>query len=296
MLKMLFYKKLSKLLFLVLFIPGTLSAQFPDFVGSLLNVERTANNLSTKEGSYAGLSYMIDKQSSFFVPSLVNAHNYLNNRPNIPDKLNWDPNFVLVSRSKDWGVTLGEMEFQKIGSIKRYGNYLNIWRRDRKGNWKIHLRAEVENYGKKNEDAVAKPIEYFEPDDKWYLKHRSQVRLGQREEVVMQSDLLFSTVLKANNAAAYDEFLEENVRFYYPWRSEIKGKKDVLDFLRSERIEITTEPTSVGRAYSGEYAYTSGTATVKGLEDKITKFNYVRVWKLQEDYQWRVLVEFMFER
>lgn len=293
---MLFYKKLSKLLFLVLFIPGTLSAQFPDFVGSLLNVERTANNLSTKEGSYAGLSYMIDKQSSFFVPSLVNAHNYLNNRPNIPDKLNWDPNFVLVSRSKDWGVTLGEMEFQKIGSIKRYGNYLNIWRRDRKGNWKIHLRAEVENYGKKNEDAVAKPIEYFEPDDKWYLKHRSQVRLGQREEVVMQSDLLFSTVLKANNAAAYDEFLEENVRFYYPWRSEIKGKKDVLDFLRSERIEITTEPTSVGRAYSGEYAYTSGTATVKGLEDKITKFNYVRVWKLQEDYQWRVLVEFMFER
>lgn len=294
--KMLFNKKLSNLLFLVLFVPGTLSAQLPDYVAGLLNVERTANNLSAREGSYAGLSYMIDKQSSFFVPSLVNAHNYLNNRPNIPDKLNWDPNFVLVSRSKDWGVTLGSMEFQKIGSIKRYGNYLTVWRRDRKGNWKIHIRAEVENYGKKDKDEPAVPIEYFEPDDEWYLKHRSQVRLGQREEVVMQSDLLFSTVLKANNVAAYEEFLEEDVHFYYPWKSEIKNKKDVLSFLKSERIEITTEPTSVGRAYSGEYAYTSGTATVTGLEDKITKFNYVRVWKLQEDYQWRVLVEFMFER
>lgn len=289
---MIVYKKNIYYLLFVLFIPFGSYAQLPDYVGSLLHIERTASNLSQSEGPYQGLSYIIDKESSFYVPSLVNAYNYLNNRPNIPDKLSWQPNLALVARSRDWGVTVGNMAFQKMGAIKRHGNYLTVWKKDRKGRWKVHIRAEVENYGKDNNTS----LEYLEPDDEWYLKHRSQVRLGQREEVVMQSDQLFSTVLKANNQAAYDEFLEDDVHFFYPWKKEIRGKNNVIDFLKKEKIEITTEPLSVGRAYSGEYAYTSGTATVMGLNDQLTKFNYIRVWKVQEDYQWKVLIEFMFER
>lgn len=183
------------------------------------------------------------------------------------------------------------MEFQKVGAIKRYGQYLTVWRRDKKGNWKVHLRAEVENFGK----GPKSDLVYYEPDDSWYLKHRSKVRLQQREEVVMQSDELFSTILKANNETAFNEFLADDVRYYYPWEGEIEGKKNVLAFLKKQRIEITTEPSGVGRAYSGEYAYTSGTATVRSKE-KVVKFNYVRIWQLKDDYQWRVIIEMMFER
>lgn len=183
------------------------------------------------------------------------------------------------------------MEFQKVGAVKRNGQYLTVWRRDKKGNWKVHIRAEVENYGKGGKSDLI----YYEPDNSWYLKHRSKVRLQQREEVVTQSDELFSTVLKANNEAAFSEFLSDDVRYYYPWEDEIEGKANVLAFLKKKRIEITTEPTGVGRAYSGEYAYTSGTATVRSKE-KLVKFNYIRIWQLKDDYQWRVIMEMMFER
>jgi len=147
----------------------------------------------------------------------------------------------------------------------------------------------VEHEGEKPEAGLV----YYEPDGSRYLRHRSKARLEQREEVVMQSDQLFSTVLKADNEAAFREFLAEDVRCYYPREGEIEGKENVLAFLKEKNIE--TAPSGVGRAYSGEYAYTTGTATVRTGE-KETKLGYVRVWQLKNDYQWRVLAEMMFER
>lgn len=288
-------KRISKYSLITVFVCSMtfsgVQAQLPEKVGSLISADRTAAGLAKREGPHKAFLSIVDKESTLYVPSPVDALNYLNNRPNIPDVMSWTPNFALVSKSLDWGVTSGPMEFQKVGAIKRFGQYLTVWRRDRKGNWKVHVRAEVENFGK----GPKSDLVFYEPDDSWYLKHRSNVRLQQREEVVTQSDELFSTVLKADNVAAFQEFLADDVRYYYPWEAEIEGKQNVLDFLKKKRIEITTDPADVGRAYSGEYAYTSGTATVRSKE-KVVKFNYIRIWQLKDDYQWRVIIEMMFER
>lgn len=274
------------------FIPShILFAQLPEKVGGLITADRNAAIIAKAQGPHAAFSSIIDKTSIFYVPSAVNALNYLNNRPNIPDVLNWEPNFALVSKSLEFGVTSGSMEFQKVGAIKRYGQYLTIWKRDKKGVWKVDLRALVENYGKQ----TAKDLKFQEPDDSWYLKHRSQVRLKQREDIVQSTDQLFSTIAKRDTEAAYREFMADEVRFYYPWQNEIEGKNNVINFIKKQRIDIVTEPLKVGRAYSGEYAYSQGTATIHS-KDKAVKFNYIRVWELKDDYQWRVILEMMFER
>jgi ketosteroid isomerase-like protein len=287
---------LKKLIYTISFIliGGVLvpaSAQLPNKVGGLISADRNAAIIAKNQTPHAAFMSIIDKESVFYVPSEVNALNYLTNRPNIPDVMSWQPNFALVSKSLDWGVTSGQIQFQKMGAIKRYGQYITVWRRGKKGDWKVDIRVEVENFGKN------KPAEltYLEPDDSWYLKHRSQVRLKQREDVVLSTDQLFSTVLKADNQAAYKEFLAAAVRFYYPWQEEIIGKDNVLSFLKKQRVEITTEPQSVGRAYSGEFAYSFGNATVAS-KDKTVKFNYLRIWQLNDDFQWRVIMEMLFER
>ncbi|MCA5004968.1 YybH family protein [Sphingobacterium bovistauri] len=268
-----------------------LLAQLPEKVGGLITADRNAAIISKAQTPHAAFSSIIDKTSTFYVPSAVNAFNYLNNRPNIPDVMAWEPNFALVSKSLEFGVTSGNMEFQKVGAVKRYGQYLTIWKRDKKGVWKVDLRAEVENYGKQ----AAKDLTYQEPDDSWYLKHRSQVRLKQREDIISSTDQLFSTISKRDTEAAYREFMADEVRFYYPWQNEIEGKNNVVNFIKKQRIDIVTEPLKVGRTYSGEYAYSQGTATIHSKE-KAVKFNYIRVWKLQDDFQWRVILEMMFER
>lgn len=273
------------------FVSSVAKAQLPEKIGGLISVDRNAAALAKQESPHSALSSIIDKESVFYVPSAVNAYNYLNNRPNIADVMSWEPNFALLSKSQDFGITSGKIQFQKVGAVQRNGQYIIIWKRNKKGEWKVDLRAEVENYGKQD----AKELIYIEPDDSWYLKHRSKVRLQQREDIIMSNDELFSKVLKADNQAAYKEFLADDVRFYFPWQEEMEGKNNVLNFLKKNRIEIVTEPLKVGRAYSGELAYSLGTATVYD-NDKAIKFNYIRVWELKDDFQWRVALEMLFER
>lgn len=275
----------------LILVSTNLSAQLPDRIGGLVSVDRNAAMLSKQETPHTALSSIIDKESVFYVPSAVNAFNYLNNRPNIADVMTWEPNFALLSKSLDFGITSGKTDFQKVGAVQRTGQYITIWKRNKKGEWKVDLRAEVENYGKNK----PKEMTFVEPDDSWYLKHRSKVRLQQREDIVMSTDELFSTVMKADNQAAYNEFLADDARFYFPWEEEIEGKNSILTFLKKKRLEIITEPLKVGRAYSGELAYSQGTATVID-NDKAMKFNYIRVWQLNDDYQWRVVLEMLFER
>ena len=60
-------------------------------------------------------------------------------------------------------------------------------------------------------------------------------------------------------------------------------------------LDIVTEPEEVNRAYSGEWAYSYGTATVHTAE-KAVPFRYLRIWKMQDDYQWHIQIEMLFER
>ncbi|SFB92509.1 hypothetical protein SAMN05421747_102142 [Parapedobacter composti] len=274
---------------LTLFIPS--SAQLLGKVGSLLAADRTAARLSATVGPHAALLSVVDENTIFFVPSPVEARSYLNNRPNIPDVLTWKPTFAAVAKSMEWGVTAGPMSFQRVGAVKRYGEYLAVWRRDRKGNWKIDLRATVEHHGRKEEP----DLQYIEPDDKDYTRFRTKERIQQRKEIVLQNDQLLSAVLKSNAEVAYGEFVAEDARFYFPWHTPIVGKKNILAFVDKQDIAIEAESLVASRSYSGELAYSYGTAKVATATDQIM-CNYVRIWQLQPDFQWRVVIEMLFER
>jgi len=106
----------------------TLYAQIPEKVGSLLQADKDAAALAKASTPHQAFLSIIDKESTFYVPSAVNAYNYLNNRPNIPDVLNWQPTFALIAKSQEFGVTSGSMDFQKVGARLRHGEYLTVWK------------------------------------------------------------------------------------------------------------------------------------------------------------------------
>ncbi|HWK98658.1 MAG TPA: hypothetical protein VNQ55_01870 [Parapedobacter sp.] len=266
------------------------AAQVPGKVGSLLMADRTAARLSETEGPHAALLSVVDRNSTFFTPAPVDALAYLNNRPNIPDVMTWRPTFAAISKSMEWGVTTGTLSFQRIGAIKRYGEYLTVWRRDRKGNWKINLRAQVEHHGGNNEP----DIRYVEPDDKDYTRFKTKERIQQRKEIVMNNDQLLSTVLKTDAAIAYGEFLAEDARLYFPWKTPVIGKAAILDFVKEQDLAVEAKSLVANRSYSGELAYSYGEASVATASETL-KCNYVRIWQLQPDFQWRVIVEMLFE-
>lgn len=281
--------------------PKSVHGQLPNKVGSLLTAERSLARLAVDETPHEAFLSATGSESVFFAPGPVNGLKHLRNRPNIPDVMRWEPHFSGIAKSMELGFTTGPVSFQRIGAPQRHGNYLNIWKRDRKGVWKISLHAIVEHYGNTHNQALFKRdvprTKFIEPDSSGYLKHRSQVRLNQRKDVVASNDRLFATVLRTDNPFAFGEFLSDSVRFFFPWTDPIQGKEAAIAFLKKQGIDIQTEFVHVDRAYSGELAYTYGDALIRLRKDQAQKpYNYVRVWQRQPDHQWRVIVEFYSER
>lgn len=276
---------------------GSVHAQLPNKVGSLLNAERALAGLARVETPYQALLGVTNAETIYFAPGPVNGLKHMRNRPNIADVMRWEPSFSGIGKSMEFGFTTGPIEFQRVGSPLRHGEYLTIWKRDRKGEWKILVRGVSEHYGRKNTpvEAYLPNAEFIEPDSLGYLKHRSQVRLNQRKDVVSSNDRLFATVLRTDNEYAFSEFLADDVRLIFPWTEPIQGKEEAVKFLTSRGIKILTEMTEVDRAYSGELAYTHGEANFwkDGVRDP---HNYIRVWQRQPDHQWRVIIEFYSEK
>ena len=272
-------------------------SQLPNKVGSLLNADRSLMSLAKTETPYQALLNYTNEETTYFAPGPVNGLRHMKNRPNIADVMDWQTVFSGIGKSMEFGFTTGPINFQRVGSPLRHGEYLTIWKRDRKGEWKILLRGVTEHYGR-----IYTPVaehlpnaEFIEPDSLGFLKHRSQVRLNQRNEVVASNERLFATVLRSDNRLAFEEFLADDVRLIYPWSEPIQGKAEVIDFLISRGEQILTEMEAVDRAYSGELAYSHGTANFwkSGVNNP---HNYIRVWQRQPDHQWRVIIEFYSER
>ncbi|MFB2120591.1 MULTISPECIES: DUF4440 domain-containing protein [Parapedobacter] len=283
---------ISRIGFIVLLLVGShsVNAQVLGKVGSLLMADRTAARLSETKGPYAAWSSVVDRNSTFFTPKPIDALEYLNSRPNIPDVMTWRPTFAAIAKSMEFGVTAGTLSFQRIGAIKRYGEYVTVWRRDRKGNWKIDLRAQIEHHGGNEEP----DLHYVEPDNKDYTRFKTKERIQQRKEIVTSNDQLLSTVLKTDAAIAYGEFLAEDARLYFPWKTPIIGKAAILDFVKEQDLAVQAKSLVANRSYSGELAYSYGEAFVATASETL-QCNYVRIWQLQPDFQWRVIIEMLFE-
>ena len=54
----------------------------------------------------------------------------------------WDPRYAEVFAPGDWGVTWGDWQSWERGAGGRQlgqGRYLNVWKKQRDGSWKVHM-------------------------------------------------------------------------------------------------------------------------------------------------------------
>ena len=56
--------------------------------------------------------------------------------------LSWDPRYAEVFAPGGWGVTWGDWQAYETGAGGRrlgQGRYLNVWKKQRDGSWKVHM-------------------------------------------------------------------------------------------------------------------------------------------------------------
>lgn len=270
--------------------PFVLKAQL-NMVGEIVAADYFSSELASNKGVLAGLKNGVDKNTVFFQPAPEKALNYLKNMPNIPDLMSWKPVMAKIAKSNEWGFTTGPFVSSNNGMQKVYGEYLTVWKRNKKGAWKVAYRAEIKHPKVSNEVG----IDFENPENQKFIMQRSQERLKQREEIITSTDRLMGTVLRADNRVGYDEFLSLESRLLFSGFSPVIGKENIQKFLIKNKIDIKTTPIGVDRSLSGELAFSYGDAKV--IKDNwVQNFYYLRIWELNQDYKWNVLVEMLFEK
>jgi len=278
--------------FVIFFCTGAFAQQDPsEQVNQLISAEYNLSILTAKKGLLTAYQTFGDENSLFYTPAPTPLKLFIKNKPNVPDVMQWKPVYAKVAKSDEWGFTTGRISWQKIGHKKKYGEYLCLWKLDRKGTWRIAHRA-ISEHGK----PVGRTDVIFEsPANNKYRKSRSRARLKQREDIILSTDQLYATILKADNQTAFKEFLTADARTYLPGMEPIVGLTNIQSTLEKQAINIESTEGIVDRAYSGELAFSQGDATIR-QGNKLTKCYYMRIWELQEDAMWKVSVDMYFKK
>ncbi len=256
-------------------------------VSSLVAAENYFAATVKEKGIREGFLKVSDNESIIFRPGPVKAEDFFDKKSEDEGQLSWEPVYAKISRSGDWGFTTGPFVYTSADQSKsNYGQYLSVWRANKKGVWKLALDLGITHPKPQSTPA----LNFTDPKNSKFFRQISPVRLKQREDMIMTSDKLFSNTIRRNRMVAYDVFLGTEARLLFPGYEPVIGKENINSFYNQQEIEISMEPLVANRALGSDLAYTYGTARIT-KNNVIAKFNYVRIWESQEGFKWNVILE-----
>lgn len=256
-------------------------------VSSLVAAENYFAATVKEKGQREGFLRVSDAETIIFRPDPVKAELFYDKKQDDPGELIWEPSFAKISKSGDWGFTTGPFVYTDFKSdSKSYGQYLSVWRANKKGVWKLAI-----DIGSPHPKPEKEPeLKFTDPQSGRFFRQISQARLKQRVDMILTTDKLFGTTLRKNTALAYDSFIADNARLIFPGSLPIEGKDKIQAFYSKEGIQIETEVTNADRSIGSDLAYSYGVARIT-RNGVVSKYNYIRIWETQEGYKWNVIVE-----
>lgn len=273
-------KNITILLFVLL--SSSAFAQISDgTVRSLVNTEEYFNFLVKEKGITKGFDKMIAPKCLFFKPDPVTAKQFFKTHDEDKGQLNWKPEFAMIAKNGDFGFTTGPYTYTN-GENVSYGHYVSVWKSGDDNKWKLVLDAGIPH---------GKPItemkyQYLDPKDHHFTRLLGPLKLKMREDIVYSTDLLLGKVLFDTGLNNFKEFYDDSVRLYFPHHLPFLGKSAAIQFFKSQNFAISSAPTFIDRAFSGDLAYTYGTAIISG-----DAFNYVRIWRINKEMEWNIIMD-----
>ncbi|MEO5911144.1 MAG: hypothetical protein ABIP95_09670 [Pelobium sp.] len=248
---------------------------------SLVNAEEYFNLLANKDGIKKGYLKVLDKDGIVFRPVPLNGTKFYRNEPENSIELSWKPEYAMIAKTGDFGFTTGPYLI-KDGDKEIYGHYVSVWKADSKNIWKLVLNGEISHPKPSSEIK----FEYNSPLDNKYPRLMGPKKIQMREDIVMSTDILLGKALSTSGIKNLYEFYDDKVRVYFPGHLPVIGRNNALKFIKEENLNMTSKPDFADRAFSGDMAYTYGTAEILGKH-----YSYVRIWKIAEEMKWNIILD-----
>jgi hypothetical protein len=255
-------------------------------VDKVIKAEESFDKLVARKGIKDAFLEVADPEGIVFKPQAVNIVSFYTGIDKQPGSLTWKANFARISANGDLGFSAGPYIYQngKNDTDKVYGDYVSIWRADADNKLKLLMDLGIQ-HPEPEEQVVT---DFTEPDTAKLTVPSKDPFNG--KNVILATDKLFNHSLSLSSLASYKEFLSPEGRYYFPGFEPIVGQDKIMKFLDNEDITISAETVNGGRSTSNDLAYTYGTARIK-KGDVVSNYNYVRVWEIDKDHKWDILLE-----
>ncbi|MFC5282401.1 hypothetical protein [Pedobacter alpinus] len=273
--------KVLMILLLLTFVKAAKAQKTNGTVKSLVQIEEHFTALVKKKGLNKAYIEIAANKGVIFKPNAVNIKNYYNQTN--PEEINLTkiPNYAMISKDGYFGFTSGLIEITTENNTM-YGHYLSIWKASTNKTWELELDANIK-HPKQIADIENK---FIDPPNYKYPKLIGPKKIKMREDIIFSTDLLFGKALKGSGNKHFNEFYADDVRLYFPESLPLISKQEAINFIDKKNQQIVSNPNFSDRAISGDLAYTNGKASI-GLK----KYNYVRVWRADENMKWNIIID-----
>jgi hypothetical protein len=265
---------------------GAILAQEVAKVSEVVDAEKSFKRLVEHKGIKDAYLAVADPEGIIFRPQAVKITDFYNSIDKQPGTFSWEPKFARISANGDLAFSAGPYIYQNGSNEddKVFGDYVSIWRRDQDNKLKLLIDLGIQHPEPEQQELT----DFKEPDTSKRTAPSKDPFNG--KSIIINTDKVFNHELTVSTLASYKEFLSPEGRYYFPGFEPMTGPDKIMKFLENEAISISAQTTNVGRSTSNDLAYSYGTARIK-KGDIVSNYNYVRIWEIDPDHKWNILLE-----
>jgi ketosteroid isomerase-like protein len=285
----------STLLFF-LFMTSPLLAQEPDSSSAIFQMREAERNFARASVMYgrntAFAENFADESVIFTDKWITNGKQFWKERKANPVVLKWEPEFMDIADSRDFGISTGPWEAQEYRpntAPLSTGYFLTVWKKSTEGIWKVILDA-----GSPTPEKRGKSHEFSFPAgaDKAVLKPKS-VDISSVSGELLARDKQFLSLWKENPVpSTYTSFFTPNVRLQKNGHLPSTNSDTIKMWIARIEKTLRWDPSGSGVARSGDLGFTYGVIKTDPFQPGV-KGHYVRIWRKQPDDKWYILLEMM---
>jgi len=287
---------MKPILLFPLLLASSVLAQEPDSSSALFKMRETERNFaraSVMLGRNAAFVENFADESAIFTDKwLPNGKQFWKERKTTSVVLKWEPEFMDISESRDFGISTGPWEAQEYRPNTTpiaTGYFLTVWKKQSDGTWKVILDAgsTTPAIGSSKHNFTFPPG----ADKVIATPPVMKVELLCKELFEREKQILMEWN-KSPLTSTYKSFLAPDVRIqrngYLPTTNQ-----DTINVLIGQLDKtLTWKSVGAGAATSGDLGYTYGLLEM-GSDPKGTKGHYVRIWKKRPGDNWNIVLEMM---
>jgi hypothetical protein len=286
----------SSLIFLLFLASSAMMAQEPDSSSAIFKMREAERNFARESvmiGRNAAFVKNFAEVSVIYTDKwLTNGKMYWKNRKNVPVVLKWEPEYMDIAASRDFGISTGPWEAQDYRPntpVLSTGYFLTVWKKQVNGSWKVILDAgsttppvtaakHTITFPAGADNAVLKP-------DVISSDKSSKDILGQEKSYLMEWK-------KKPDAITYLSFLETGARIQRNGHLPTTNSDTIKVLISRTDKNLNWNSIGSGAASSGDIGYSYGLLESQGNPTTV-KGHYVRIWKKSQGSKWKIALEMM---